>query len=96
MVKAQDVMEAWAEAFGKALDNMGYGKGKKGQVDVSGFHTGGYVAQDEESYRYLAESIRRFPPQAEFARMIEAAGLCRVKVRNLSGGIAAMHSAWRL
>jgi demethylmenaquinone methyltransferase/2-methoxy-6-polyprenyl-1,4-benzoquinol methylase len=57
---------------------------------------GGWVAGDEESYRYLAESIRRFPPQAEFARMIEAAGLSQVKVRNLSGGIAAMHSAWRI
>jgi demethylmenaquinone methyltransferase/2-methoxy-6-polyprenyl-1,4-benzoquinol methylase len=57
---------------------------------------GGYVAQDEESYRYLAESIRRFPPQAKFAAMIREAGLDQVKIRNLSGGIAAMHSAWRL
>ena len=57
---------------------------------------GGLVAKDEESYRYLAESIRRFPPQAKFAQMIADAGLEQVKVRNLSGGIAAMHSAWRL
>jgi demethylmenaquinone methyltransferase/2-methoxy-6-polyprenyl-1,4-benzoquinol methylase len=57
---------------------------------------GGLVAKDEDSYRYLAESIRRFPPQAKFAAMIAEAGLCQVKVRNLSGGIAAMHSAWRL
>jgi demethylmenaquinone methyltransferase/2-methoxy-6-polyprenyl-1,4-benzoquinol methylase len=57
---------------------------------------GGYVAQDEESYRYLAESIRRFPPQAKFKKMIEKAGLGQVKVRNLSGGIAAMHSAWKI
>jgi demethylmenaquinone methyltransferase / 2-methoxy-6-polyprenyl-1,4-benzoquinol methylase len=57
---------------------------------------GGLVAKDEESYRYLAESIRRFPPQAKFAAMISDAGLEQVKVRNLSGGIAAMHSAWRL
>ncbi len=57
---------------------------------------GGLVAQDEESYRYLAESIRRFPTQAKFASMISDAGLSQVKVRNLSGGIAAMHSAWRL
>jgi demethylmenaquinone methyltransferase/2-methoxy-6-polyprenyl-1,4-benzoquinol methylase len=54
------------------------------------------VAGDAESYRYLAESIRRFPAQARFAKMIEAAGLGRVKVRNLTGGIAAMHSAWKL
>jgi demethylmenaquinone methyltransferase/2-methoxy-6-polyprenyl-1,4-benzoquinol methylase len=57
---------------------------------------GGWVAQDAEAYRYLAESIRRFPPQAVFAKMIERAGFGRVKVRNLTGGIAALHSAWRL
>ena len=57
---------------------------------------GKVVAKDEDSYRYLAESIRRFPPQAKFAAMIADAGLSQVKVRNLSGGIAAMHSAWRL
>jgi demethylmenaquinone methyltransferase/2-methoxy-6-polyprenyl-1,4-benzoquinol methylase len=57
---------------------------------------GAWIAGDEESYRYLAESIRRFPGQAPFAKLIEAAGLSRVKVRNLSGGIAAMHSAWRI
>ncbi len=54
------------------------------------------VAGDGEAYRYLAESIRRFPPQQDFARMIEQAGLSRVKVRNLTGGIAALHSAWRI
>jgi demethylmenaquinone methyltransferase/2-methoxy-6-polyprenyl-1,4-benzoquinol methylase len=57
---------------------------------------GGWVAQDAEAYRYLAESIRRFPPQAAFAKMIEKAGLGRVKVRNLTGGIAALHSAWKI
>ena len=57
---------------------------------------GELVAQDAESYRYLAESIRRFPPQAKFAKMIEKSGLSRVKVRNLTGGIAAMHSAWKI
>jgi demethylmenaquinone methyltransferase/2-methoxy-6-polyprenyl-1,4-benzoquinol methylase len=57
---------------------------------------GKMVAGDEEAYRYLAESIRRFPPQAKFAKMIEKAGLSRVKVRNLAGGIAAIHSAWRI
>ena len=57
---------------------------------------GEWVAQDAQSYRYLAESIRRFPPQAKFAKMIEKAGLSRVKVRNLTGGIAALHSAWKI
>ncbi|HEY3637995.1 MAG TPA: bifunctional demethylmenaquinone methyltransferase/2-methoxy-6-polyprenyl-1,4-benzoquinol methylase UbiE [Rhizomicrobium sp.] len=57
---------------------------------------GEWVAQDGESYRYLAESIRRFPAQNAFAKMITKAGLSRVKIRNLAGGIAAMHSAWRI
>ena len=57
---------------------------------------GKLVAKDSDAYRYLAESIRRFPSQTAFTRMIERAGLSRVKVRNLAGGIAAMHSAWRL
>jgi demethylmenaquinone methyltransferase/2-methoxy-6-polyprenyl-1,4-benzoquinol methylase len=57
---------------------------------------GEWVAKDGEAYRYLAESIRRFPAQKPFAAMIERAGLSRVKVRNLTGGIAAMHSAWRI
>jgi demethylmenaquinone methyltransferase/2-methoxy-6-polyprenyl-1,4-benzoquinol methylase len=57
---------------------------------------GGLVAGDEASYRYLAESIRRFPHQAEFAAMIGDAGLSQVKIRNLSGGIAAMHSAYKI
>jgi demethylmenaquinone methyltransferase/2-methoxy-6-polyprenyl-1,4-benzoquinol methylase len=57
---------------------------------------GARVAGDEAAYRYLAESIRRFPDQATFARMIEGAGFERVRYRNLSGGIAALHSGWRL
>jgi demethylmenaquinone methyltransferase/2-methoxy-6-polyprenyl-1,4-benzoquinol methylase len=57
---------------------------------------GKLVAGDAAAYRYLAESIRRFPPQAKFAKMIEQAGLAHVKVRNLTGGVAAMHSAWEI
>ncbi len=57
---------------------------------------GQFVAQDAESYRYLAESIRRFPPQDELAARMQAVGFEQVKYRNLSGGIAAMHSGWRL
>jgi demethylmenaquinone methyltransferase/2-methoxy-6-polyprenyl-1,4-benzoquinol methylase len=56
---------------------------------------GRMVTGNAEAYRYLAESIRRFPPQQKFARMIGDAGLDMVKYRNLSGGIAALHSAWR-
>lgn len=50
------------------------------------------VVGDAEPYRYLVESIRKFPDQRRFATMIEAAGFLRVQYRNLSGGIAAMHS----
>ncbi len=57
---------------------------------------GQLVAGDAESYRYLAESIRRFPNRQNFAGMITAAGFDRVGYRRLSGGIAALHSAWRI
>jgi demethylmenaquinone methyltransferase / 2-methoxy-6-polyprenyl-1,4-benzoquinol methylase len=57
---------------------------------------GRYVARDADSYQYLAESIRTFPDQTTLAAMFERAGFGRVKVRNLSGGIAAIHSGWRL
>ena len=53
------------------------------------------VAGDRASYQYLAESIRRFPSQEDFKAMIGKAGLARAEYRNLSGGIAALHSAWR-
>jgi demethylmenaquinone methyltransferase/2-methoxy-6-polyprenyl-1,4-benzoquinol methylase len=54
------------------------------------------VAKDAASYRYLAESIREFPGQEALAGMLRSAGFARVAVRNLSGGIAAIHSGWRL
>jgi len=57
---------------------------------------GGLVAGDREAYRYLAESIRRFPDQDALAQRMSAVGFAQVKVRNLSGGIAAMHSGWRI
>ena len=57
---------------------------------------GALVAGDAASYRYLVESIRRFPDQKSFTGMIENAGLERVRYRNLTGGIAAIHSGWRL
>ncbi len=57
---------------------------------------GAVVARDRDSYQYLVESIRRFPAQAELAERMTAAGLFRPRWRNLSGGIAAIHSAWRV
>ncbi|HEY3909596.1 MAG TPA: class I SAM-dependent methyltransferase [Stellaceae bacterium] len=57
---------------------------------------GQIVAGDREAYTYLVESIRGFPRQGELAEMIIAAGFGQVRYRNLTGGIAALHSAWRL
>ncbi len=57
---------------------------------------GRMVAGDAESYRYLAESIRQFPPPIIFADMIRAAGFHRVKFTRMTGGIVALHSGWRL
>jgi demethylmenaquinone methyltransferase/2-methoxy-6-polyprenyl-1,4-benzoquinol methylase len=57
---------------------------------------GGMVAGDEASYRYLVESIRRFPQQRRFAAMVADAGLAHVATRNLTGGTAALTTAWRL
>ena len=54
------------------------------------------VAGDRESYQYLVESIRKFPNQERFEEMIRAAGFERVSYRNLTGGIAAIHSGWKL
>lgn len=57
---------------------------------------GSMVAGDADSYQYLAESIRTFPDQETLADMMRDAGLSRVNVQNLSGGIVAIHSGWRL
>ncbi|MCV3239714.1 bifunctional demethylmenaquinone methyltransferase/2-methoxy-6-polyprenyl-1,4-benzoquinol methylase UbiE [Mesorhizobium sp. ZC-5] len=54
------------------------------------------VTGDGEPYAYLVESIRKFPNQENFAAMIRGAGFERVAYRNYSGGIAALHSGWKL
>jgi demethylmenaquinone methyltransferase/2-methoxy-6-polyprenyl-1,4-benzoquinol methylase len=54
------------------------------------------VTGDGEPYSYLVESIRKFPNQQNFAAMITRAGFDRVTFRNYSGGIAALHSGWKL
>ncbi len=68
--------------------------------DAYSFHViprlGEAVAGDGESYRYLVESIRRFPGPNVFARMIEDAGFRRVTHRLLTGGIVAIHSGWKI
>jgi demethylmenaquinone methyltransferase/2-methoxy-6-polyprenyl-1,4-benzoquinol methylase len=78
-------------------------------VDVPGFDAaydfysfnvipalGRAVAGNAEAYRYLVESIRRFPRPKAFAEMIAAAGFRRVDFRVLTGGVVALHSGWRL
>jgi demethylmenaquinone methyltransferase / 2-methoxy-6-polyprenyl-1,4-benzoquinol methylase len=78
-------------------------------VDVPGFDAvydfysfnvipfiGQTVAGDADAYRYLVESIRRFPKPQVFAAMIEAAGFRRASYRMLTGGVVALHSGWRL
>jgi len=57
---------------------------------------GRVVAGDAESYRYLVESIRRFPKPQDFAAMMRTAGFARVSFQPMSGGIVALHSGWRL
>jgi demethylmenaquinone methyltransferase / 2-methoxy-6-polyprenyl-1,4-benzoquinol methylase len=56
---------------------------------------GKVVAKDEASYRYLAESIRRFPTQEQLLDMMRAAGLESCRYHNLSGGIVALHRGYR-
>ena len=53
------------------------------------------IAGDAESYRYLIESIRRFPPMPEFEGMIRQAGFVRTKVEPIMGGLVAIHSGWK-
>ena len=57
---------------------------------------GQIVAKDKDSYQYLVESIRQFPDQFTLSDMITEAGFAQVRYRNLSGGIAAIHSGWKL
>lgn len=74
--------------------------GLEGAYDAFSFHVipaiGRYVAKDEAAYRYLVESIRRFPDQETFAAMIREAGFHRVSAVNFAGGVAAMHIGWAL
>ncbi|HSG33217.1 MAG TPA: class I SAM-dependent methyltransferase [Sphingomonadaceae bacterium] len=53
------------------------------------------IAHDEDSYRYLVESIRRFPTMEEFERMIRAAGFSQTRVEPIMGGLVAIHSGWK-
>ncbi|MCM2291593.1 bifunctional demethylmenaquinone methyltransferase/2-methoxy-6-polyprenyl-1,4-benzoquinol methylase UbiE [Allorhizobium sp. BGMRC 0089] len=57
---------------------------------------GQMITGDGEPYQYLVESIRKFPNQKDFARMVETAGFSRVAYTNYTGGIVALHSGWKI
>ncbi len=57
---------------------------------------GKLIADDRDSYQYLVESIRKFPDQDTFLDMVKAAGFENAKYRNLTMGIAALHSGWKI
>ena len=57
---------------------------------------GDKVTGNKEAYTYLVESIRKFPTQAELSLMLSEVGFSRVKYRNLSNGIVALHSGWKI
>ncbi|WP_299281406.1 bifunctional demethylmenaquinone methyltransferase/2-methoxy-6-polyprenyl-1,4-benzoquinol methylase UbiE [uncultured Tateyamaria sp.] len=57
---------------------------------------GQMIANDRDSYQYLVESIRKFPDQETFLGMIRAAGFEQAKYRNLTMGVAALHSGWKI
>ena len=57
---------------------------------------GQMIANDRDSYQYLVESIRNFPDQETFLGMLRTAGFGQAKYRNLSLGIAALHSGWKI
>ncbi|MCO5732673.1 bifunctional demethylmenaquinone methyltransferase/2-methoxy-6-polyprenyl-1,4-benzoquinol methylase UbiE [Rhizobium sp. SSA_523] len=57
---------------------------------------GKMITGDAEPYQYLVESIRKFPNQENFAKMIRTAGFSRVTYSNFTGGIAALHSGWKI
>jgi demethylmenaquinone methyltransferase/2-methoxy-6-polyprenyl-1,4-benzoquinol methylase len=57
---------------------------------------GKLIANDRDSYQYLVESIRNFPDQETFLGMVRSAGFEQAKYRNLTMGIAALHSGWKI
>jgi demethylmenaquinone methyltransferase/2-methoxy-6-polyprenyl-1,4-benzoquinol methylase len=57
---------------------------------------GKLIANDAESYQYLIESIRKFPSQEKLASLVSEAGFRLVKYRNLTQGVVAMHSGWKV
>ena len=65
-------------------------------VDTRLAALGRAVTGDAQAYRYLVESIRRFPAPAAFAQMMRSAGFARVSFSRMTGGVVTLHSGWRL
>ena len=57
---------------------------------------GKIIANDSKSYQYLVESIRKFPNQEKFLKMVNNAGFSKAKYRNLTMGVACLHSGWKI
>ena len=57
---------------------------------------GQLIANDRDSYQYLVESIRKFPDQETFLKMVRSAGFENAKYRNLTAGVACLHSGWKI
>jgi demethylmenaquinone methyltransferase/2-methoxy-6-polyprenyl-1,4-benzoquinol methylase len=57
---------------------------------------GKMIANDADSYQYLVESIRKFPDQETFLSMVKSTGFENAKYRNLTMGIACLHSGWKI
>ena len=57
---------------------------------------GQLIANDRDSYQYLVESIRKFPDQDKFLKMVRSAGFENAKYRNLTAGVACLHSGWKI
>ncbi len=67
-----------------------------GNTESGELYHGKLIANDEESYRYLIESIRRFPDMPRFEAMIKDAGFTQTKVEPILGGLVAIHSGWKI
>ena len=74
----------------------GFGEAYRAYADRVIPKIGKAVAGDEESYRYLVESIRRFPGPEEFRRMVAAAGLAQARVEPMLGGLVCIWSGWKI
>ena len=91
---------SWPPGFVFVLDGQVDVPGLDALYDLYSFNVipalGRAVAGDAEAYRYLVESIRRFPRPDAFAEMMRAAGFARASFQRMTGGIVALHSGWRL